>query len=113
MRLTKPLPGQRRPYVGSAVAWTVTVSESRAVPSGPVQFRVNVVVATNGPVPAEPDVGCVPLHPPPAMQDVALVDDQLSTAELPLVNAVGLTLSETVGGTGEGAVRVTVSTFSQ
>ena len=45
----------------------------------------------------EPEVGLVPVHAPLAVQEVALVDDQVSVDELPLVTDVGLAPRETVG----------------
>lgn len=44
----------------------------------------------------------VPLQPPDAVQEVALVDDQLSVEALPLETLVGLAASVT-GGAGAGA----------
>ncbi len=48
-----------------------------------------------------PLVASVPLHAPLAVQEVALVDDQVSVALLPSVIEVGLTASVTVGAAGE------------
>lgn len=52
----------------------------------------------------EPDVALVPLHAPDAVQEVALVDDHDSVAELPEVMDVGLVERETVGAGVEGGV---------
>ena len=47
----------------------------------------------------------VPLQPPEAVQEVALVEDQLSVEPLPEVTVLGLALNVTVGA---GAATVTV-----
>ena len=52
-----------------------------------------------------PLVASVPLHAPLAVQEVALVDDQVSVALWPTVIEVGDTAIVTVG-TGGGAVTV-------
>ena len=44
-----------------------------------------------------PHVPLAPDHAPEAAQDVALVDDQVSTEDSPLLIAVGLAASDTVG----------------
>jgi hypothetical protein len=43
----------------------------------------------------------LPLHPPEAVQLVALVEDQVSVELPPLETPVGLALSETLGGEAE------------
>jgi hypothetical protein len=82
------------------VVLTVTVAlfETGVVPLAPLQVRVNVVVALSGPVLAVPLVGSLPLHPPEAVQLVALVEDHVSTAEEPLLTVPGLALRESVAG---------------
>jgi hypothetical protein len=48
----------------------------------------------------------LPLQPPEAAQEVALVDDQLKVEALPLATVLGLAVSVTVGA---GAVTDTVA----
>jgi hypothetical protein len=62
---------------------TVTVALAWVVPPDPVQLSVNVLATVIAPVLALPDVPCVPLQPPDAAQDVALVDDHVSVLALP------------------------------
>jgi hypothetical protein len=54
---------------------------------------------------ALPLVACVPVQPPEAVQDVALVLDQVSVLVAPAVIAVGVAAKVTVGATA--AVTVT------
>jgi hypothetical protein len=56
-----------------------------------------VVLALRAPVPAEPLVALVPVQPPEAVHDVALVDDQLRVEVAPLATVLGLELKVTVG----------------
>lgn len=55
------------------------------------------------PVEVEPFVGSVPLQVPEAVQEVALVEDQVSVELWPAVTEVGEALKATVG-TGGGGV---------
>jgi hypothetical protein len=64
-----------------------------------------VVFAVRAPVDCEPVRGSAPLQPPLAVQEVALVEDQLNVALLPEVTVLGLLLKLTVGA---AAVTVTV-----
>jgi hypothetical protein len=48
----------------------------------------------------------LPFQPPEAVQEVALVDDQLNVEALPLATVLGLSVSVTVGA---GAVTDTVA----
>jgi hypothetical protein len=57
-------------------------------------------------VECEPLVASLPLHPPEAVQDVALVDDQDSVELPPLAMVLGLALKLTVGA---GEVTVTLA----
>ena len=82
---------------------TVTVVDCVAVPPVPVQTRVYVVV-TVGETDCVPDIALVPVHPPLAMQEVALVDDQVNVEALPLVIEAGEAEIETVGDVGGGVV---------
>jgi hypothetical protein len=49
------------------------------------------------PVEAEPLVGSLPLQPPEAMQDVALVECQVNVALAPLAIVLGFAVKLTVG----------------
>jgi hypothetical protein len=62
-----------------------------------VQLSVYLVVAVSAAVLAEPLVASDPLQPPDAVQEVAFVDDQVSTDFAPLATVVGLTVKVTVG----------------
>ena len=94
-----------RPTVGGAE--TLTVTDWLALPPGPLQASVKVVVALSAPVPALPLVGSLPDQPPEAVQLLAFVDDQLSIADPPLLTVVGLALRLTVGWTGAETLTVT------
>lgn len=61
-------------------------------------MSVKPVVALSAPVLALPLVGSPPDQPPLAVQLLALVEDQLSVAEPPLLTLAGLALKLTVGG---------------
>jgi hypothetical protein len=51
-------------------------------PEAPEHVRVNVLLpAPLGVTDSVPLVACVPLHPPLALQVLALVDDQVSVAD--------------------------------
>ena len=50
-----------------------------------------------------PEVALVPVHPPEAVQEVALVEDQVSIEFPPLVTDVGIAESDTAGVVGAGA----------
>ena len=54
-------------------------------------------MALSAPVLALPFVGSLPDQPPDAVQLVALLEDQLSMADAPLMTAVGLALRLTEG----------------
>jgi len=88
----------------------VTVTEVLAwrVPPAPVQLSVNEVVALNAPVPWLPETAFVPLQPPDAVHDVALVDDHVKVLLPPLATEVGDADNETVGA-GVALVTVTVT----
>jgi predicted acyl esterase len=84
--------------VGRAVAATVTVAAAGAlVPPAPVHFNEYVVLAVRAPVLCVPLVAFVPLQPPEAVQDVALVELQVSVDAAPLTTLVGLADSAAVG----------------
>ncbi len=60
----------------------------------------------SAPVDCDPLVAWLPDQAPEATHEVALVDDQVRMAALPLVTVLGLALRMTVGG---GEVTVTVA----
>ena len=64
-------------------------------------------MALSAPVLALPLVGSFPDQPPEAVQLLALLDDQLSIADPPLLTVVGLALRLTVGLTGAETLTVT------
>ena len=55
------------------------------------------MLAVSGPVDCEPETPLVPVQPPLAVQDVALVAVQARVALLPFVTVLGLLLKLTVG----------------
>jgi hypothetical protein len=67
------------------------------VPPVPVQVKVNFDVAVSASVATVPLVPLVPVHPPAAVQDVALVEDQMSVEVAPLFTVLGLADKVTVG----------------
>jgi hypothetical protein len=80
---------------------TVTVALWLVVPPAPVQLNVYTVVALRAPVDCDPLIACAPLHPPDAVQAVALVEVQLKVDVPPLLTLVGLALKDTVGAGDE------------
>jgi hypothetical protein len=54
----------------------------------------------------DPLMPCAPLHPPDAVQLVALVEPQVRVDALPLETLAGLALSDTVGAAGAETVTV-------
>jgi hypothetical protein len=86
---------------------TVTVALAGAdVPSAPVQVSVKVVVFVRETL-CVPLVAFVPVQPPLAVQEVALVLDQVRVELLPGSIVVGIAVSVTVGTAA--AVTVTVA----
>jgi hypothetical protein len=79
---------------------TVTVVDAPAVPIDPVQARANVLELVNAPVDSAPEVALAPDQPPEAMQEVTLVEDQVSVDDPPLVTEVGFAVSDAVGTGG-------------
>jgi len=67
------------------------------------------VLALSAPVDCDPLVASLPDHPPEALQEVALVEDQLKVALLPFVTVLGAALKVTVGA---GAVTETVADWA-
>jgi hypothetical protein len=60
-----------------------------------------VALEDSAPVLCVPLVRCVPFHAPEAVQEVALVEDQLNVELPPLATFVGLALNETLGAADE------------
>jgi len=76
---------------------TLTVVLCDAEPPAPVQASVYCVAAVSAAVLCDPLVASVPLQPPEAVHEVALVDDHVSVEALPLVTVLGDALRVTVG----------------
>lgn len=93
------------------IGTTATAALACALPPAPLQDRLKVVVAVNGPTLALPEAALdpdQPLAPPLAVQPVALVELQLSVAVPPEATDDGLALNEMVGaGVALGTVTVT------
>ena len=84
--------------VGSGPLATVTVAEALAVPPDPVQARTNVLDVINAPLDWLPEVALLPDQAPEAVQEVALVEDQVSVEDAPFAIEVGFAVRDTVGG---------------
>jgi hypothetical protein len=76
---------------------TDTVADCVPTPPGPVQVSEYVSFAVKAPVDCEPLTGLAPDQAPEAMHEVALLDDQVNMAELPLVIVLGPAAIATVG----------------
>jgi len=95
--------------VGTGLAVTVTVAAAGAlVPPAPEHVKEYAVVAVRAPVVFVPLAAIVPLQPPEAVHDVALVELQVSVEVPPLAIGVGLAVSVAVG-TGLAGVTATVT----
>jgi hypothetical protein len=94
-----------RVTAGAAVG-TVIVVDWTAEPPAPVQVSAYLVDALSTFVLCEPLVAWLPLHPPEAVHDVALVDDQLNVDRPPLATVLGDAASVTAGA---GVATVTVA----
>jgi hypothetical protein len=89
---------------------TETVAVPLELPPGPVQVRVNAVTGSvSGPVEELPVVGRLPLHPPLAVHEVALVVVHEIVDALPAVTVEGLALIETTGGNAATTLTVVVA----
>jgi hypothetical protein len=86
---------------------TDTLADWEALPPAPVQVIVKVVLASSSPVDWEPLTARLPLQPPLAVQDVALVADHVSVELLPEAIDEGLACKLTVGAAAD-AVTVAV-----
>lgn len=76
----------------------MTVRLWLAEPPLPVQVKVKAVLALRLPVTSEPEVALLPLQPPEALQEVALVLLQVRVEAEPEVTEVGEAEKEMVGG---------------
>ena len=99
--------------LGLAVRLTVgggdlmdTLADCMALPPAPLQVSTYVVLAVSAPVDCEPLRCLPPDQEPEAAQELALVDDQVSVALLPLATALGAALRLTLGA---GALMVTIA----
>jgi hypothetical protein len=79
---------------------TETVADCAVEPPAPVQVSVNLCVTLSAAVVCVPPVASEPFQPPEAMQEVALLEDQLSVDVPPPATMLGLALSDTVGAEG-------------
>jgi hypothetical protein len=81
-----------------AVGMMLTVALFTAlVPPGPVQVSEKIADVDSVPVLCVPLVAFVPLHPPVAVHEVALVELQVSVEALPAATAVGFAVKVVVG----------------
>jgi hypothetical protein len=92
--------------IAGAGVLTVTVTLLLALPPGPVQERLNVVVEVSAPLDCVPLTAFAPLHPPLAEQLVASVDDHVSVDDWPLAIESGSAARVTVGAGGVTATDV-------
>lgn len=94
--------------VGAGGGVTVTVTDCEALPPGPLQVRVNKVLAVSAPVEAAPVVARAPLQPPLAVQVSASVEDQESVDEVLYGTVVGEADRVTLGVGGGLTLTVTL-----
>ncbi len=78
------------------------------VPPAPLQANEYEVVVLTAPVPCVPLAGNVPLQPPEAVHEVALLEFHVSVDVPPGAITEGLTLNVAVGAVGDIKVTVTV-----
>ena len=76
---------------------TDTVADCAALPPVPLQLSVYIAFAVSAPVDAEPLNALTPDQAPEAVQEVALVEDQVRVEPLPLVTVLGPAANVTVG----------------
>jgi hypothetical protein len=88
---------------------TVTVADAFAVPPNPVQAMANVPELVSAPLGWLPEVALLPDHAPEAVQEVALLDDQVSVEDPPLATDAGFAASDTVGTGGGGGMPDTMT----
>jgi hypothetical protein len=88
---------------GGGMPDTMTLTEALELPPGPVQVIEKLLLALSAPVDWLPEVVLLPDHAPEAMQEVALVEDQVSMEDVLLATDAGLAASDTTGKGGRGA----------
>jgi len=81
----------------TGTAATATRVDRLVDPVVPVHVNVNVELTVKAPVLCDPEIAFVPDHAPEAVQELALVEDQVSVEEEPDVRELGLALICTVG----------------
>lgn len=87
---------------------TVTVTEVTGdCPATPVQYSVYTCVEVRFRIIWKPAVFFLPFHDPPAVQEVAFVEDQERNVVPPDETAVGFARKKTVGVVGGGGGAVT------
>jgi hypothetical protein len=86
-------------------AVTETTADCVALPPAPMQVNVYVVVASSAAVASEPLRASLPLHPPEAEHELALLLVHVSVVVLPADTVLGLAL---MAMTGAAAATVTV-----
>ena len=83
----------------TTAAFTFTVTEARGeVPPGPVHWKVKVVAEVSGSVRPEPERVPELLQGPPAVQEVAFVEDQVRVERPSYATGFGEAVSVAVGG---------------
>lgn len=86
--------------------FTATLADCDALPPEPLQINVKVEFALKVPVDCVPRTALTPDQSPPALQELAFMEDQVNVELPPLAIALGPTLKLTVG---TGAVTETVA----
>jgi hypothetical protein len=94
-RATLAGPALRETLGGAAE--TVTVTDCDAEPPAPLQVSAKLVVAVRALVLLEPVLASLPLQPPEAVHEVALLDDQVKVDAAPLFTVLGLALRTMAG----------------
>jgi hypothetical protein len=104
------------PPLGTTVGYTIKVAagttltrtdDGALLPPAPVQVSEYALGSVREPVLCVPLVGKMPLHPPDAVQEVALADPQVSVEAPPPATIVGLAASVTVAAGMMATVAVT------
>lgn len=95
---------------GGGDAATVTLVVAMLDPPGPAHVSVKLVVAVSAPVKKLPLLLCAPLHPPEAVQEVALVVVQLKVAVPPTTTVDGVGERLMVGGADASTVTMVEAT---
>jgi hypothetical protein len=89
---------------------TLTLVEDAAVLfSAPEQVSVNMRLVVSGPISSLPLVALPPDHPPEAIQELVLDDDQVTVNDAPAGIVASLAAIEIVGGGAGGCVTATLA----